>query len=161
MDFAAGRLTDVLLDQGVNVVLPEWMPGQPYVVRFAGAEGRAVQVGGPGPSVLAPGRYKVGLRLTSNHDEVPWGEVDVPEQGFVEPSLNSGLAFVSTEQAPYGIWAVNLDTQEEVGVSNSWGPLAVPPGRYRIDFRPDPQTDRFTIIEELEVGPDELIQVEM
>jgi hypothetical protein len=56
---------------------------------------------------------------------------------------------------------VNLDTQEEVYVQNAWGPLPLPPGRYRIDLRPDAQSDRFTIIEEIPIGPGELIQVQM
>ena len=60
-----------------------------------------------------------------------------------------------------GLWAVDLGTRKEVGAINSWGPLAVPPGRCCSDFRLEPQTGRFTIIDELEVAPGELIQVEI
>jgi Ca-activated chloride channel family protein len=161
IDLEAGELTEILLDQGVNFALPEWMPEPPYIIKFTDAQGRAAQVDGPGASVLGPGRYQVGFRLTSDHLEVPWGEIEVPEQGFVDPGFNSGLAFLTTGAAPYLVWAVNLDTQAEVYVQNVWGPLPLPPGRYRIDLRPDSQSDRFTIIEEVPIGPGELIQVQM
>ena len=135
VDLAAGELIEILLDQGVNVALPEWMQEPPYIIRFTDAHGRAAQVDGPGASVLGPGRYQVGFRLTSDHLEVPWGELEVPEEGFVDPAFNSGLAFLTTGGAPYYVWAVNLDTQAEVYVQNVWGPLPLPPGRYRIDLR--------------------------
>ena len=138
------------------------MTEPPYYLRLTDAEGRNVHVRALGPTVLGPGRYQVGLRLSQvHHDEVPWGEIEVPEEGFVDPGLNSGLAFTTTEPPPYGVYAENLDTGATVGLSGSWGPLALPPGRYRIDLRPDQQTDRFTIIEELAIAPGELIQVEM
>ena len=92
---------------------------------------------------------------------MPWGALEVPEAGFVDPAFNSGLAFLTTGAAPYYVWAVNLDTQAEVSVHNGWGPLPLPPGRYRIDLRPDSSSDRFTIIEEVPIGPGELIQVQM
>jgi Ca-activated chloride channel family protein len=161
VELRAGELTEVLLDQGVNVALPEWMQAPPYTIRFTDPQGRAVQVEGPGASVLGPGRYQVGFRLTPNHLEVPWGELKVPEQGFVDPAFTSGLAFLTTGAAPYYVWAVNLDSGQELYVQNLWGPLPLPPGRYRVDLRPDPSSDRFTIIEEVPIGPGELIQVQM
>ncbi len=165
VEIKAGQLTDVILDQGVNLDWPaEWKTkgkDRVYYMNITDQAGRAMKVSNRGPIVLAPGQYKLGLRITEHgHSEADWGMITVPEKGFADPKITSGITFVTEEKAKHTIYAVNLDTKKEANMSNRWGPLALAPGRYRIDFKPD-RADRYTIVDEVEIKAGQMIEAEM
>ena len=166
IDVAQGKLNEVVLDQGIDLGWPEsWLPdskNKVYRFRTISESGFVAVHSYRGLVVMAPGKYKISVRLKEHGwSEVPWGEIVVPEKGFVTPNINSGITFISDEEKPkQTIYATNLDTEDEAELSNRWGPFALPPGRYRFDLKPN-RGDRLTIIDELEIGAGEMIEAEM
>ncbi|MHA1546683.1 MAG: vWA domain-containing protein [Alphaproteobacteria bacterium] len=166
IDVTPGKLNEIVLDQGIDLGWPEsWLPdakNKVYRFRTISQSGFVAIHSYRGLVVMAPGKYKISVRLKEHGwSEVPWGEIVVPEKGFVSPNINSGITFISNEEKPrQTIFATNLDTKDEAKLTNRWGPFALPPGRYRFDLKPN-RGDRLTIIDELDINAGEMIEAEM
>ncbi len=166
IDIKPGKLNDVVLDQGLNLQWPEaWTPQRKHAVYYLDVKGKDGHVGKfsyRGPIFLSPGKYKLTFRLKEHGwSGVDWGEVEVPEKGFVDLKINSGLTFLSKEEKPkHIIFATNLETNKKASIRNHWGPFPLPPGRYRIDMKPG-RSDTRTIIDEVEIKDGQMVEVEM
>ncbi|MCD4718944.1 MAG: hypothetical protein K8S13_03675, partial [Desulfobacula sp.] len=63
---------------------------------------------------------------------------------------------------PYGIFFINLDTKKEVAVKQTWETLPLPPGRYQLDWwETQHQSKRQTLVEEFELEPGNLLELEI
>ena len=127
------------LDQGLNL---QWNDDWEniYYLLMTDEAGREHKFRKRGPVILAPGRYKIALRLTEhNHSEAEFGEIVVGETGFVDAQLTSGIKFNTKIEGEIAIFAVNLESGEEAKIhwsrssSNPWP--AMPLGARSLSFR--------------------------
>jgi Ca-activated chloride channel family protein len=57
---------------------------------------------------------------------------------------------------------VNLDTKKQAMALETWDPLPLPPGRYRLDWwQEQHKTRRETLADEITIEPGTLLEVEM
>ncbi len=160
IDLEEGQLKNIPLDQGINLQWPkEW--GDVYYFKITDAAGRSMKMDYRGPIVLAAGKYKLALRLKEHtHNEASFGELVVPEKGFLDPRLTSGITFETETRGEFTIFAVNLETQQEAKMYKSWGPMPLGPGRYRFDMKLKGQK-RQVIVPELTIKPGQFIKAKM
>jgi len=161
-----GKLNDVAVDSGVALQPAPWIEKDPYYWALKDGEGdllgmwQSLQ-----PQLAPPGDYTLVYRSTQHHNnEVLWGEVTVPEHGFAEVPLNSGLIFLHDPdaKAPYGVFLVNLDTGAEISAQYTWDPLVAPPGRYRLDWWENQhESKRITLADEVVLEPGTAVELEM
>ncbi len=162
----AGKLNEIVLDQGINLQWPaEWNKSTGrktlYRVKLTAEDGSEVKARYRGPLILPAGKYAMTVRIAEHGwKDVDWGTVNVPESGYADPKITSGITFLSQDEAKHTIYAVNLETGKETSIRNNWGPIALPAGEYRIDYRPL-RSDRYTIVEQLEVKTGQMIEAEM
>ncbi len=98
------------------------------------------------------------------HGEIHWGKVTVPEHGMVNVALDSGIRFIheTDSKAPYRIFFINLDTQQEIVMQGTWEPQPLPPGRYRMDWWDvEHGSKRETLVDELPVEAGVLLEMEI
>ena len=144
------------------------MTAEPYYYALLDGQGNQIaRWNAYGPQLAAPGRSTLVIRPTEHsHEDILWGEVDIAAHGIQAVPINSGLRFLTAKDAPapYRVFLVNLATNKEVVMKQSWGPLPLPPGRYRLDWR---QTEhdhgkvRSTLADEIIIEPGVLLEVEM
>jgi Ca-activated chloride channel family protein len=162
-----GKLNELVLDQGILLQPADWMGDvRPYYYRLLNDEEEVVgSWSTQGPQLVAPGDYTLVYRPTEHrHREIRWGRVTVPEQGLATVALDSGVFFIHDQDAkpPYGVYLVNLDSEREIAMSNTWDPLPVPPGRYRLDlWETQHGSQRESLVEELRIESGTLLELEM
>lgn len=162
----SGKLNDVLVDHGVNLQPADWLKELYYYVLEDEKGGRLVYKWSFfGPQIAPPGKYKLVLRPSEHgHEDLLWGEIVVPEHGFVDAPINSGARFLHQKGAkpPYRIIFVNLDNKREYVARQTWDPLPLPPGRYRLDWwEKEHGTKRQTLAEDVTVEAGVMLEVEM
>lgn len=166
MTFEEGKLTQVPLDQGLNL---QWNDNWEniYYLLMTDEAGREHKFRKRGPVILAPGRYKIALRLTEhNHSEAEFGEIVVGETGFVDAQLTSGIKFNTKIEGEIAIFAVDLESGEEAKIhwsrssSNPWPAMPLGAGRYRFDMLIK-GSKRMTIAPEIEIKPGQFITANM
>lgn len=166
MNFPEGQLTQVPLDQGINLQWhDDW--GDIYYLKITDEAGNERKFSKRGPLVLAPGQYRIAVRLNEhNHSDADFGNVVVSEQGFVDARLNSGIEFVTEIAGEITIYAYNLDTEKEAKMgwsatsSNPWPAMPLGAGRYRFDMEIK-GSKRATIVPELTIKPGQFIRAKM
>ena len=166
MTFDEGELTQIPLDQGLNLNWNgDW--GDIYYVKLTDEKGVERRFKKAGPLILAPGTYKVDLRLTQhNHREAPFGTITVGDEGFVDAKLTSGIKFNTQIKGEIAIFAVNLETEEEAKMSwsssssNPWPAMPLGAGKYRFDMLIKGQK-RATLVPELEIKEGQFITANM
>ena len=164
----SGRLNEIAMDSGLALQPADWVTAEPYYYALLDGQGKQIARWSTyGPQLAAPGRSTLVIRPTEHsHEDILWGEVDIAAHGIQAVPINSGLRFLAAKDAlaPYRVFLVNLATSKEVVMKQSWGPLPLPPGRYRLDWR---QTEhdhgkvRSTLADEIIIEPGVLLEVEM
>jgi Ca-activated chloride channel homolog len=161
-----GMLTQIPLDQGLNLAWNDaW--DRIYYLKVTDQAGKETKFDGRGPVFLAPGSYKLALRLTEhNHSEADFGTITVPKKGFVDAKLTSGIKFDTQIPGEIKITATNLDTGTQSSISwsgsssNRWPPMPLGPGRYKFDMKIKGSTS-MTIIPEVSINPGQFITAKM
>ena len=166
INIEAGKLNDYLADHGLNLKPAGWVIKRPYYYALLDDKGRRLgKWNFYAPQLVQPGKYKLVFRPTEhNNNELLWGEVTIPEHGFAEVAINSGAKFIHAKGAkpPYRIIFVNLDNKKEYVANETWEPLPLPPGRYRLDWWENQHgTKRTTLADEVAVEPGVLLEVEL
>lgn len=163
----AGKLNDHVADSGIVVQLADWMTQKPPYA-YSVVNGDGVVAGRwsiSGPQLVAPGDYTLIYRLTEHgHGDIVWGDVTVAQRGITPIALDSGLIFLHQQKArpPYRIFLQNLDNEREIVVKQSWDPLPVPPGRYKLDWwQTQHGSKRQTLVEELVVEAGLVLELEL
>lgn len=155
------------VDHGINLRLPEWLGEEtPKSYQLIDETGKGIgQWSLFGPQLAPPGRYTLVLRQSEHHhSDLVWGPITVPEHGFADILLNSGVVFLHAEDAPppRGIYFVNLDTETEYALKQTWTPAILPPGRYRLDWKgPEHGSKRQNLVEEFAVEPGVVLELEL
>lgn len=162
----SGRLNEFAVDSGLMLQPADWLSKQLYYYALVNAAGQ--QVGrwtDFGPQLAAPGRYTLLLRPSEHgHQDIAWGEVDIPAHGILGVPVNSGVRFIHAQEAkpPYRIFLTDASGRREIVVKQTWDPIPAPPGRYRLDWQ---QTEhgskRNTLVDDLTVEAGTLVEVEM
>ncbi len=156
-----GKLTQLPLDQGINLRWPESWGEDIYYLKLTDTTGRSMKMEYKGAVLLAPGNYKMALHLTEHgHSDASFGEINIPEQGFVDPYLTSGITFETSTKGKFKIYAVNLETNEEAWMQNRWGPMPLGAGRYRFELEME-YGKRQTIIPEQTIKQGQFINAKM
>jgi len=155
-----GKLTQLPLDQGINLQWPKsW--GRLHYMKLTDAAGRKMKMEYRGPIVLAPGTYDVALRLKEHtHNEASFGKITVPEKGFIDARLTSGITFLTDRKGEFTVYATDLDTGAESKMYKSWGPMPLGAGRYRFDLKLG-HGKRQTIVPELKIAPGQFVKAKM
>lgn len=156
-----GELLKLPLDQGINLTWrKEWGNGI-YYLELTDQKGTKLRMRKSGLTVLAPGSYKMALRLKEHGwRAAPFGTLVVPEEGFVDPRLTSGISFETQIKGEFTLYATNLDTREETSMHRKWGPMPLGAGRYRFDLHIK-GAKRQTIVPEVSIKPGQFIKAQM
>lgn len=161
----SGKLNDILVDHGINLQPADWLKKVRYYALVDEKSRRLGNWNFFAPQVAPPGKYKLVIRPTEhNNNELLWGEVTIPEHGFVDVPINSGAKFLYQKGAkpPYRIIFVNLDNKKEYKAMQTWEPLPLPPGRYRLDWwETEHGSKRQTLADEVVVEPGVMLEVEL
>lgn len=163
----AGKLNDVVVDSGLSLQPADWIKKGPKYYYLKDDQGQTVGLWSDlKPQLAPPGEYTLVYRPTEHeHNDIIWGPVTIPEHGFAEVAINSGLKFIHQPKAkpPYAIFLVDLDHKgREIMIKESWDPVPVPPGRYRLDWRESQHgNSRTTLADEIEVEPGAMMELEM
>lgn len=156
-----GQLTQFPLDQGVNVQWNSAWGDDVHNIVFTGSDGQKVKTDTAGPLFLASGDYDVSLRLTEHgHRAAQFGKVSVPETGFADAKLTSGITFETSIEGKFSLIAKNLDTGFEAKMTNRWGPMPLGAGRYQFDLKMEGNKAQ-TIVPELEIKPGQFVTAKM
>ncbi len=162
-----GSLNDLVLDHGILLQPAPWLGNpKPYFYRLLDGNGEiAGSWSTMGPQLAAPGDYTLVYRPTEHrHRGIRWGKVRVPEHGLAMVPLNSGVIFLHESKAkpPYGIYFVNLESGDEVAMGNTWAPLPLPPGRYRMDWwEVQHGSNRETLVDSLQIEQGTVLELEL
>lgn len=158
-----GKLKQVVLDFGIIVTLPDWLK-PPYYYMLRDDHGHQIRMSEVGTQLIPPGTYQLSWKQTEHgFSEIKWGEVRTPAKGFAEIAIDSGLIFVAGDAPkPYRIYVENTATGEWAEMADSWGPMPLPPGTYKVDMQ-DKQHggSRVTLVDELTIQKGELIELEL
>jgi Mg-chelatase subunit ChlD len=161
----SGKLNDIVVDHGINLQPADWLKEVRYYALINEKNKRLGKWNFFAPQVAPPGKYKLVIRPTEhNNNELLWGEITVPEHGFVDVPINSGAKFLHQEGAkpPYRIIFINLDSKKQYMAMETWAPLPLPPGRYRLDWHESQHgSKRTTLADEVVVEPGVMLEVEM
>jgi len=157
-----GELKQVTIDHGITVQLPDWLK-PPYYYSLLNEQGRSTRISQPGTQLLSAGVYQLSWKQTERgHSEIRWGEITVPEKGFTEIAIDSGLTILAGDSPPpYRIFA-----QDETGawaeMADSWGPMPLPPGVYKLELQETQESSsRVTLVEELPIEKGQLLEIEL
>lgn len=161
-----GELNDFAADMGFHIQPADWMPKSFYYVALANQQGKIIGKWRNLKAQLAPpGEYTVIIRPTEHHNnEIIWSKITIPEHGFTGVPIDSGIKFIHDQDAkpPYSVFFINLDTKVEVAAKQTWAPLPLPPGRYQLDWWENQhQSKRQTLVEEFEVEPGTVLELEI
>jgi len=161
-----GILNDIKLDMGFNIQPAEFLSKPFYYVALVNKQNKIIGKWKNLTAQLAPaGEYTIIIRPTEHHhNEIVWSKITIPEHGFVDVPIDSGIKFIHDQSTkpPYGIFFINLDTKKEIFVKQTWETLPLPPGRYRLDWwESEHQSKRQTLLEEFELEPSVLLELEI
>ncbi len=120
------------------------------------------------PNFVPAGSYRL-LYRQSKHGSTNsiLGKVEVVEGKLTEFPLNTGVTFAVAEgtKAPKMIEFIRLDEESQpvssVKLNNSWGPMLLQPGTYRIDFQAKNHGPVISIVESFELPQGTLVEIEM
>lgn len=163
----AGELNKVVADSGINLLPAEWMSStKPYYFKLLDSEQKIVGQWRMFEAQLAPaGEYICIFRVTEhNHNDIHWGKVNIEEHGLTSVQMDSGIVFLHQEETnpPYRIFFSNLDTGHEVVLQNTWAPLPLPPGRYKIEWwESQHDSSRQTVVEEFTLEAGTALELEL
>ncbi len=158
-----GKLKELMLDFGIVVTLPDWLK-PPYYFTLLDEQGHQIRMNEVGTQIIPPGTYQLCWKQTEHgFSEIKWGEVRTPSKGFAEIAIDSGLTFLAGDTPkPYRIYVENTTTGDWAEMADSWGPMPLPPGTYKVDMQ-DKQHGgaRVTLIDELPIQKGELVELEL
>lgn len=165
-EIKSGELNDIVLDMGFYIQRADWVPRSFYYVTLIDQQGK---VFGKWRNVTAqlapPGDYTVVIRPTEhNNNDIAWSAITIPDHGFADVSIDSGIKFIHEPDAkpPYQVIFINLDTNAEIVIKESWSSLPLPPGRYRIDWwESQHESERQTLMEEFELEAGTVLEFEI
>lgn len=171
VEIEPGKLKEHILDSGIQIRRADWIAKAPYFVELVNADGTSLGRwrGAEGLQLVPPGKYSVLYRQTEHsHSTIPLGEVSVPESGFANVTINSGVNFVPQADAkpPYRAIFVHLDSGKEFvwygHFMGKWGPVPLSPGRYKLDWWQDEHgSERMTLLNEFEIESGTLLEMQM
>ncbi len=161
----SGRLNEIAVDSGLMLQPADWLSTPLYYYALVNAAGQ--QVGRwtvLGPQLAAPGKYTLVLRPTEHgYQDIAWGVVDIPAHGIVKLPINSGVQFLNAQKAqpPYRIFLTEVRGKREIVVKQTWEPIPVPPGHYRVDWQETEHgSKRSTLVDDLAVEAGTLVEIE-
>ncbi len=162
----SGRLNEIAVDSGLMLQPADWLSKPLYYYALVNAAGQqAGRWKDFGPQLAPPGKYTLVLRPSEHgHEDIAWGEIAIPAHGMVGVPVNSGVRFLHAQGAepPYRIFLTEASARREIVVKETWDPIPVPPGRYRLDWQQTQHgSKRNTLIDELTVEAGTLVEVEL
>lgn len=170
VEIEAGTLNDVVIDHGLQVTAAEWVPGDPEAYRLIDEAGDVVAAWSVFGTQVAPaGTFRFEYEQSEHgHNACQWGTVTIPEDGFAQVPINSGVRFkvAADTPLPYRVTFTNLDTEMECHWNGSqrreWEAIPLPPGRYRLDWHETQHgSEEMTLLDEFTIGPGTLVEFEM
>ncbi|KIX12410.1 vWA domain-containing protein [Dethiosulfatarculus sandiegensis] len=166
VEIKPGMLNDHVLESGISVMPADWVSKKPDFYLLKTKKNKiAGQWKSFGPQLVGPGKYILSYRGKQHENNtIELGEVEVPAKGFAEVPLNSGIKFLHKANAkpPFRIMLINLKTNRQVIGRETWGPLVVPPGKYRLNWWQSQHGSKTTTIaDEITIEPGVLLEVEM
>lgn len=157
------RLNELVLNYGIVINLPDWLK-PPYSYSLIDDNGRQITLNQVGIQLVPAGVYQLTWKQTEHgFSEIKWGNVRVPAKGFAEIDIDSGLTFVAGDfPPPYRIYVEDKTTGSWAEMAESWGPMPLPPGTYKVEMQEQQHgSSRITLIEELPIDRGQLIELEM
>lgn len=162
----SGRLNEITVDSGIMLQPADWLNKQLYYYALVNAAGQQVgRWASFGPQLAAPGKYTLVVRPSEHgHQDITWGEIDIPAHGILEIPVNSGIRFLHAQEAtpPYRIFLTDASGKREIVVKQTWDSIPAPPGRYRLDWQQtEHDSKRNTLVDDLAIEAGTLVEVEM
>ena len=170
----SGKTSEAVLKTAIRVVPAAWVDKKYYywALRNINSGDEVVRFKGEGfESHLVPaGIYRIFFRQSEHgHSESVLGDVKISDNATTEFSLNTGARFIPPEKLapPYRIQFVSLDEKDDKGplgvtISDSFGPVLLKPGRYKVIYHQTQHgSSPMTILEDLTVNSGTLVEIEL
>jgi hypothetical protein len=167
----SGETTSLSLATGIHLVPAKWLEEAPYYwkLREARTGKEVLRVNGKWDAVLAPpGAYELWYRQWEHgSSEVCLSkEVEIKKGSCTEVDLNTGMGIKPADPKaakPYRwVLADKATGKAVVTVNEHWGPIPVPPGRYKLSLQQTEHGHSLTeIVSDLEVRQGQLIHLEL
>lgn len=166
IDILPGVLNDIALDMGFSLRPAGWVGSSFYYVALKDADGHIIGKWRDLSSHIAPpGEYTVIIRPTEhNNNEIAWSSIRIPDHGFVDIPINSGIKFIHGPDArpPYRVIIIKLDNRDEIIAQNTWDAQPLPPGMYQLDWWEDQhKSKRQTLLDEFEMEAGVVLELEI
>lgn len=121
------------------------------------------------PQLVGPGRYRLVYRRKEHGaSESDLGIIEIEAGKLNEPRVNTGVKIVPTPdlEKPYRIEYIELDDAGEetrkVTQGGMWEPMPLKPGKYKVNYhQKQHSTEKFTLVEEFELPPGALVEIEL
>ncbi|RMG45511.1 MAG: VWA domain-containing protein [Candidatus Dadabacteria bacterium] len=165
------KTNTVELSSALHLVRADWVPEELYywAIRKPGRKKKIASFRLWEPQLVPPGEYEIVYRWREHgSSESPLGTVKVEEGRLAEFNINTGVKIIPPEgtEPPDGIWFVELDENGkrigQVSIARTFGPIALKPGRYRIDYLQEEHgSSRVTIVDSFELPAGSLVEIEM
>jgi hypothetical protein len=164
----AGRLNDIELSTGINLVPADWVSPGVAKWQLASAEDPRTKFNFSGklaPQLIPSGKYNlwiVQVEHVTNWSEL--GSIDVLPQQLNEFALNTGIGFIvpPDRKPPYRIIFNPAPPGAKVELKGRWLPTLLRPGNYSITLREKEHGGAdVKIIDELAVPAGSLIELEL
>jgi len=119
------------------------------------------------PQLVPPGKYCLIYDISEHgSSDSPLGEIEVAEGRMNDFHINTGIQLIPPEgvKPPYFVEFIELnrDPPFKVRLNGSFGPVALKPGKYRIDYRQEEHgSSTMTIVDELDLNAGNLVEIEL
>ena len=166
------QLNVVEVATGINPVPADWVPPrpcywgllEPKTRKFAAQYRDAFA-----PQLVPPGRYRFIYRQSEHgSSDSDLGEIEVAPASLNEFKLDTGMRLIPQPESkpPYKVEFVQVDPagKESPGarLSESFGPMPLAPGRYRIRFQQDQHgTAPMIIVDAADLASGNLVEIEL
>ncbi len=136
--------TTLRLDTGIHLAPPTWLerPAYYWYLKNPASGEKVIQASNTWNPVLVPaGTYELWYRQWEHGShEILWKSgVEINPGKITEIDLNTGVVLKPSEtsaRAPYRWVLTDPETKKAlITISEKWGPVPVPPGRYGLSVR--------------------------
>jgi Ca-activated chloride channel family protein len=172
IDIQVDQLNEITVATGLQLVKADWVPQiRRRWWKLLDADGQVVLKVSNfefKPQIVPEGEYQLVYRQTKHGaTDSLLGTVIIKPGELAQFPVNTGVGFSYADgaEAPYRVEFLRLDDSGEVATAvkleNSWGPIPLQPGTYRVDYQAARKGPLMTIVDSFDLPAGVFVEIEM